>query len=794
MPLKTIQGKQIATASWAVNSLSSSYSTNISGSKYYVPIFNGTNSISPSGIFQSGSFTSIRNATAPDNPLAPDILYVDGAGIPTYNLISAHGDSNNYTQVNVQNFNTGISASSDIVATADNGTETTFYVDMGINGSNYVNNGNGVGTANDSYIYSTAKDFYIGNAVPGHNVTIFNGGLDSVANARVFINDGGSVGINSINITSGNPEALLVDSISGTTYNIITARANVNNYAQINVHNISNGTAASSDIVASNDIATESTNFFNIGINSSTYTYTPANGAGGANDTYEASTGASHYIGSATSGDIKIFTGADFNDNNIKLRIKASGLHQMTGSLNVSGSIVATSFTGSIASASYALTASYAPSYVLTSTTSSMTVLSSSFAISSSRTVSASYSTTSTSASYSSNSTSASYAPYQVSASYSQTASYSNTSTSASYSQTASYALNYVLSNITSSMTVASASIAQTASYAPNYVLNSTTSSMLTPYVLTSSTSSMSVISSSYAATASYINGYVLTSITSSMAVASASYAQTASYVANYVLTSATSSMTVLSSSFAVSSSRAVSASFASTASYFSGTVISASYSTTASYALVAQSVLGSITSASYASTASYFSGTVVSASYSTTASYALVAQSVLGSITSASYASTASYYGGTVVSASYALSASWAPGGNAVVFPYTGSAQITGSLGITGSLQISQSIFQYSSNASITAGNTGSISSFATSSYAAGFFDYVATSGTNARAGIVFTVWNGANIEYTETSTNDIGTTSGLILSASLSGANVVLQGQSTSGTWSVKTLTRMI
>ena len=112
----------------------------------------------------------------------------------------------------------------------------------------------------------------------------------------------------------------------------------------------------------------------------------------------------------------------------------------------------------------------------------------------------------------------------------------------------------------------------------------------------------------------------------------------------------------------------------------------------------------------------------------------------------------------------------------------------------ITGSLQISASIFQYSNNASITTASIGNIASFPTSSYQAGFFDYVASSGTNARAGTIFTVWNGSSIEFSETATNDIGLTNNLILSASLSSGNILLQGRSLSGSWSVKTLTRMI
>jgi hypothetical protein len=118
----------------------------------------------------------------------------------------------------------------------------------------------------------------------------------------------------------------------------------------------------------------------------------------------------------------------------------------------------------------------------------------------------------------------------------------------------------------------------------------------------------------------------------------------------------------------------------------------------------------------------------------------------------------------------------------------------VNGNTIITGSLQVSQSLFQYSNNAAITSGSTANIASFPTSSYTAGFFDYVATSGTNARAGTVFTVWNANNVEYVETSTNDIGNTSNLLLSASVSAGAIRLQGTSLSGSWSVKTLTRMI
>jgi hypothetical protein len=77
---------------------------------------------------------------------------------------------------------------------------------------------------------------------------------------------------------------------------------------------------------------------------------------------------------------------------------------------------------------------------------------------------------------------------------------------------------------------------------------------------------------------------------------------------------------------------------------------------------------------------------------------------------------------------------------------------------------------------------------------YRAAFFDYVAISGTNVRAGTIMATWYLTTVEFVDTSTNDIGNTSGLILQAVISGSNVVLQSVTSSGTWSVKTLIRMI
>lgn len=118
----------------------------------------------------------------------------------------------------------------------------------------------------------------------------------------------------------------------------------------------------------------------------------------------------------------------------------------------------------------------------------------------------------------------------------------------------------------------------------------------------------------------------------------------------------------------------------------------------------------------------------------------------------------------------------------------------VNGNTTLSGSLMVSQSLIQYSSVVSVPSGSVTDVVTFNTSSYTATFFDFVITSGSNTRAGTIFTTWNGNNIEYTETSTNDIGDTTSIRLSTSLSVGSVKLQATSIMGSWSVKTLARMI
>jgi hypothetical protein len=77
---------------------------------------------------------------------------------------------------------------------------------------------------------------------------------------------------------------------------------------------------------------------------------------------------------------------------------------------------------------------------------------------------------------------------------------------------------------------------------------------------------------------------------------------------------------------------------------------------------------------------------------------------------------------------------------------------------------------------------------------YTGAFFEYTVTKDTNARAGSIMSVWIGATISFTETSTSDIGDTSGIDFIVSGTGSNAILTASASSNNWIIKTIIRSI
>jgi hypothetical protein len=130
-----------------------------------------------------------------------------GAATDPGDAIFASGTYANYFEFNIQNLSSEHLASSDIVATADNGTESTFYVDLGINSSGYLNgNSNILNGPNLAYLYANADDFKIGNGTPGKALVFFTNPTGGTLNTntangleRMRIDPAGYVGIGKAN-------------------------------------------------------------------------------------------------------------------------------------------------------------------------------------------------------------------------------------------------------------------------------------------------------------------------------------------------------------------------------------------------------------------------------------------------------------------------------------------------------------------------------------------------------------------------------------------------------------------
>lgn len=141
----------------------------------------------------SGHFKSLLVGTGSFFETNPEVLHVENSG--SYNIARFNGDNETYGQINIQNKNNGQSASTDLVITADNGTETEHYVDLGINSSTY--NYGYVGYENDAYLLHVGRSLYVGT-ISGvdhpSNLNLFV--QNSWENPQIFISGSKQIGFN----------------------------------------------------------------------------------------------------------------------------------------------------------------------------------------------------------------------------------------------------------------------------------------------------------------------------------------------------------------------------------------------------------------------------------------------------------------------------------------------------------------------------------------------------------------------------------------------------------------------
>ncbi len=97
--------------------------------------------------------------------------------------ISTSGNINNFLQINNQNLSNGNDASTDFVATADNGSNSNYYIDMGINGSMYKQADYDVGKGDDGYLVAQGGNLDLGAGATGDSVILFTGGNNTTNRA-----------------------------------------------------------------------------------------------------------------------------------------------------------------------------------------------------------------------------------------------------------------------------------------------------------------------------------------------------------------------------------------------------------------------------------------------------------------------------------------------------------------------------------------------------------------------------------------------------------------------------------
>jgi hypothetical protein len=135
----------------------------------------GTTKLYVSGnVLVSGDSTFQGNSTVNGS----GIFSLSGAlasGLPN-NPLSVVGSGNTYLQLNIQNRATGVNASADLVITANNGNDSSNFINLGINNVGYndplYNNATGL----DGYLFIDGGDLDIGTRTAGKIIEFHAGG------------------------------------------------------------------------------------------------------------------------------------------------------------------------------------------------------------------------------------------------------------------------------------------------------------------------------------------------------------------------------------------------------------------------------------------------------------------------------------------------------------------------------------------------------------------------------------------------------------------------------------------
>ena len=129
-----------------------------------------TGSISTTGTVSGGGNLSV--------PAGSSLLVGTPVSAHANALIDITTAANTYVQINIQNIDSvGTQVSADLIATAPDGTDTSKYIDVGINGNNFVSSAWTISGKNDGYVYINGGNLTLGTDTAGKSVRIHTGGL-----------------------------------------------------------------------------------------------------------------------------------------------------------------------------------------------------------------------------------------------------------------------------------------------------------------------------------------------------------------------------------------------------------------------------------------------------------------------------------------------------------------------------------------------------------------------------------------------------------------------------------------
>lgn len=248
-----------------------------------------------------------------------------------------------------------LTANQALVANATSGIDKIITANLTLGGTsvgtiNAVANLTHLGTPSNTELATTwaIKEFVDLKVASASNPQGANGefqyndsGVLNGTNNMVFDNTTGQ-------ITIGNSTINVQIGYTGSANSLAHFHGNQNSYVQVIMNNVNNGTRSSSDFIAENDLGSETENYVDLGINSSTYN-DPAFSAMSAGDSYLYAANNDLVIGTADSGggELRFITGGT-TTSEIRATITTGGnvgigntapnaKLQVTGTANISG-------------------------------------------------------------------------------------------------------------------------------------------------------------------------------------------------------------------------------------------------------------------------------------------------------------------------------------------------------------------------------------------------------------------------------------------------------------------------